>query len=332
MKKYLLPQSGKFYKANLHSHTNESDGSATPAQVKEVYQSMGYSIVAYTDHDIMLDRNYLTDENFLALNGYEMEINGKGEPDWSWMESCHINFIALEPDNLKQACWHRSKYLYANAVNFRDQIQFYEDEPDFERKYTGECISEMFRQGREHGFFVTYNHPCGNLENYSHYINYHNMHAMEMFNGGHEYNPRVYDDMLRAGKRIYCIAGDDNHNRPELTSGCGKSWVMIKADKLEYRTVTKALLDGNFYASEGPEIYELWFEDGEMHITTSDAQKIEFTTDRRRNGRNVAPEGKYLNSASYKVDPACLYVRVTVTGPTGKVATTNAYFINELFD
>ena len=42
---------------------------------------------------------------------------------------------------------------------------------------------------------------------------------MEMFNGGciaigyDDYSPRVYDDILRTGKKIFAVAGDDNHNR-----------------------------------------------------------------------------------------------------------------------
>jgi predicted metal-dependent phosphoesterase TrpH len=54
MKKYLLPESGSFYKANLHCDTNVSDGKWTPEKVKEEYAKQGYSIVAYTDHNIML--------------------------------------------------------------------------------------------------------------------------------------------------------------------------------------------------------------------------------------------------------------------------------------
>ena len=90
--------------------------------------------------------------------------------------------------------------------------------------------------------------------------------------------------------------------------------------------------NGNFYASEGPEIYELWIEDGEMHIKTSDAQKIIFSSDIRRSGRFQAPEGEYINEATYKVDPKCKYVRVTVVGPTGKTASTNAYYIEDILD
>ena len=51
MKKYVFPEVGNFYKANLHCHTTFSDGVLTPEQVKELYLANGYSIVAYTDHD-----------------------------------------------------------------------------------------------------------------------------------------------------------------------------------------------------------------------------------------------------------------------------------------
>ena len=75
MKKYLLPETGNFYKANLHCHTTYSDGRKTPEQVKERYKELGYSIVAYTDHDILVPHPELNDESFLALNGFEAEVN-----------------------------------------------------------------------------------------------------------------------------------------------------------------------------------------------------------------------------------------------------------------
>ncbi len=331
MKKYLLPPTGDFYKANLHCHTVLSDGAATPEQIKEVYQGLGYDIVAYTDHDVLLGHNELTDDKFLALNGVEISINGKGEPVWANMETCHVNFIAIEPDNLTMVCWHREKYLHANAVNQRDKVKFDESKPDYIRRYSGEGISEIFQIGRDNGFFTVYNHPTCNMENYSHYMNYHNMHAMEMSNGGNEYNPQVYDDMLRGGKRIYCVGGDDNHNKPELTSGCGRSWTMIKADKLEYRTITQALLDGNFYASDGPEIYELWVEDRTIHVKCSDAKKIEFIASNRTPKRFRAQGGEYLNYACAEIHPDAKYVRVVVTDPEGEHASTNAYFTDEIF-
>ncbi|MBQ7336072.1 MAG: hypothetical protein IJW92_06335 [Clostridia bacterium] len=333
MRNYLLPESGTFYKANLHAHTNMSDGSASPEEVKARFLELGYSIVAYTDHDVFVDRSHLADESFLPLNGVELEINGRDFGlGWATMETCHINMIAIEPDNLITPCYHRTKYLYANAPKYRHLMQYDDSLPDYERFYTPECISAMLLEGRRRGFFTVYNHPSGSLESYPQYINYHYMHAMEMYNGMFEYNPRVYDDMLRSGNMIYCVGGDDSHNRSRGnvtkhgTDGCGYSWTMIKAEKLDYRTVTQALLDGNFYCSQGPEIYELYVEDNVLHIKTSDAREIRFNTPTRFGGANfLADEGEFLNEAEYKIRPECLYVRVTVVGPNGRTASTNAY-------
>ncbi len=344
MKTYLLPKEGQFYKANLHCHTTFSDGRLTPEEIKEEYKSKGYSVVAYTDHDILIPHPELADETFLPLNGYEIEVNEEREGAFADIKTCHICMIALEQDNLKQVCWHREKYLSANAVKHRDQVQFYEEEPDYERKYSPQCISDIMRRGREHGFFVTYNHPAWSGENYEQYSRYENMNAMEICNYGcysagyEDYTPGIYDDMLRAGKRIFCIGSDDNHNAsahddPRWDSG--GAWIVIKADKLEYRTITKALEEGNFYASQGPEIYELWIEDDKLCVVCSDADKIVLSTANRRIMCVLAGEGEVLNRAEFDLKESDIltkggYIRITVRDFNGKHANTNAYFLDEL--
>ena len=80
MRRYLIANEGKFYKANLHSHTIMSDGSATPEQVKEVYKQMGYDIVAFTDHEVLLDQTHLTDETFLAQSGVPLPLTPSSTP------------------------------------------------------------------------------------------------------------------------------------------------------------------------------------------------------------------------------------------------------------
>ena len=42
----LIPETGTFYKANLHCHTIHSDGRLTPEEVKKAYMDEGYSVVA----------------------------------------------------------------------------------------------------------------------------------------------------------------------------------------------------------------------------------------------------------------------------------------------
>lgn len=336
MKKYLLPKTGNFYKANLHCHTIVSDGKKTPEEVKELYMKKGYSIVAYTDHAILIPHHHeLSDENFLALNGVELEVNKKYDPP-AWIEACHICYIPLSPDNHNTPAWHRSgKYLWGNTENYFDEVKCDESEPDFERAHTPECLSKMMQMGREKGYFVTYNHPTWSYHNYNDYMNFHGMHAMEIVNGGSfafgylDYNPRVYDDMLAGGEKIYCIATDDNHNaKPDDSSysDSGIAFTMIKAEKLEYETITKALVDGNFYASEGPEIYELYCEDNKVHIKCSEVASIYFSCPVRQNRVVHAEKGATITEASFDIPASFKYFRLTLIDKFGKRAFTNAYF------
>lgn len=343
MRKYLISQEGQFYKANLHSHSTISDGKLTPEQMKEYYQKHGYSIIAFTDHDIFIPHQELTDENFLAINGYEISINNNydgivqddEQPD---IKKCHLCFLAEEPDNHTQVCWHREKYLRWNTPKYKHLVQFDENEPDFERTYSAECINEMIRIAKEHGFFVTYNHPTWGREEYHQYVAYEGMDAMEIFNfstyvsGNIEEDAHVYEELLRAGKKIYCIAADDNHNKFEegnlrFTSFGG--FVMIKADKLEYKTVMQALKSGNFYASTGALIDELYIEDGKLVVRCPGAKRITFISSSRPAKSVFADSEDGVSYAEFKLKPYHEFFRVKVVDFNGKAAYSNAYFVED---
>ncbi|MBQ9086010.1 MAG: PHP domain-containing protein [Clostridia bacterium] len=339
MRIYLLPEKGSFYKANLHCHSTISDGKWTPEEIKKNYQAEGYSIVAYTDHDIMIPHPELADENFLPMVGYEIEISqayyGDAPRETVRRRTCHLCFVGLTPD-VKQVCWHREKYLFGNAPDYRDQAIVDESLPNFERLYHPECINEMIRRGVEGGFFVTYNHPVWSLERYPEYMSYHGMHAMEIVNnsclcgGFNDYNPSVFDDMLLGGKRVFCSATDDNHNaHPENPDSFG-GFNMIKAEGLTYESISKALLRGDFYASQGPLIHDLYVEDGHIHIRCSDAAEIALTTDCRRAKRALPSDGKPLCEASFTFHELDHYFRLTVTDVNGKRSHTQAYYPKEI--
>ena len=273
--------------------------------------------------------------------GYEMEINpADGSP-----KTCHLCYVGLRPD-VRQVCWHREKYLFRNAPKHRDKAIFDPTLPDFEREYTAECLNEMIRRGVEEGFFVTYNHPAWSLENYEDYMRLEGMHAMEIVNYGailegfDDYNPKAYDDMLRGGKRIFCSATDDNHNHQPGDSPLYDSFGgfnMIKAKKLDYESIADALVKGNFYASEGPEIYELYFERDDTDpgfltvcIKCSDAKSIALTNEARPGRVCMAKDGETVSEARFRIPDKYEYIRLTVTDERGKHACTNAYFLDEL--
>ncbi len=338
MKHYLLPEKGNFYKANLHCHTTCSDGKLTPEQVKKEYMDRGYSIVAYTDHYLILPHTELCDESFLALHGYELEIHSDTEPVVA-SKKTHINLIALRPDNLLQVCYHRSKYVKGNMRAKIAEAVIDESLPDYERIHSPKGVSEIMQIARKHGYFVIYNHPTWSLDDYRDYAYYDGMHAIEMYNyssyviGHDEINPRVYDDILRTGKHIYCVGADDNHNHHPLDSNrCDSfgAYTVIKAPSLEYTDVANALSCGSFYASMGPEIKELYYEDGRVYIKTSAAERITVSMGNRRASAVYREKGKALTSACFDISPDSVYFRLTVFDKHGKRADTNAYFLSDI--
>jgi hypothetical protein len=337
MKKFLLSSKNGYLKANLHTHTTISDGKLSPEEIKAHYKKNGYSVVAFTDHDVMVPHPELNDEGFLALNGYEVQLDKWNSEDYADTETCHICLIALTEDTDYPVASARTGYKVGNAINYVHYLKFRDDQPDFIREYNTECANQVFKDGRDHGYFVTYNHPTWSQENYPIYSKYEGMCAMEVFNTMEyrdylTYNRHIYDDLLRQGKRIYCIYADDTHCHYPLghpmNDACG-GWVSINANELKYRTITKALEKGEFYSSNGPKIYDLYVEDGKIHVECSPVKRIIFSVGRRNNGARVETE-EFLTSAEHPLNKDDQYIRITLVDEFGKCADTNAYFIEEI--
>ena len=339
MKKYLLGESGFFYKTNLHCHSDKSDGKVSVNQMKEIYKKKGYSIVAFSDHDA-LHCNYdeLTDENFLALTAYEISIRNDNESiPHAFRKIQDLNLISKKPYNMIQVGYHPASVQW-----LMDQGKMTQEEVD-SIQYAGELrdmcyypanINKIIKSANENDFLVMINHPSWNLLNYNDYGCYEGAWAVEVYNHGCYQsglidNEYVYDDLLRSGKRLYCVASDDCHDAsiPENIRG----HIMLEANKLEYASVIEALENGKFYSTTGPEIYEMYYEDGYMHIKCSPCVDISMTTLGRRGVRLEAPEGQYITNAKFLIAPE-LYglVRFRLTDIKGRHAWTNAYDVDKL--
>ena len=338
MRRYLLPENGNFYKANLHCHTVISDGKKTPEEVKEIYKSHGYSVVAFTDHNVQVPHPELRDPDFLPLTGVEYNVNNFAYPGkHREVKTCHLCFVATRDDIQYQVCHTDSYVKHGNAREYLSQSMIDPEAKDYPRTYSPECINDMIKRGRKAGYFVTYNHPTWSQENYNDYTKYHGMNAMEIFNysslnmGYDEYNSHEYDDLLRNGEKLFCIGADDNHNKHEIgdpmCDACG-AWIQIKADRLEYNTIGQALLDGNFYASMGPEIKSLWYEDGKVHIDCSDAALVDIIYGVKFAQRVKMTDGVPVTSAEFTLKEGYKWFRLRVRDTAGNYAETNAYFLD----
>lgn len=327
--KILLDENKPFFKANLHCHSTYSDGIYSVDELKTAYMEKGYSIIAFTDHEHLIDNSRLTDENFLAITACEMAI--KEFPTQSTlvnhsMRVCHLNFYSLDPHNTVTPCYS-SVYDHYGNDEAKSLIKF---EKEYERHYSAAGINEMIRIVNEKGFIVSYNHPTWSLENASAYLAYENMFAVEIYNygcvrAGRCDDEHAFDDLLRAGKKVFCTAADDNH-RAEDRFG---AWTCINADKLEYGAVMAALQKGDFYASTGPQIFSLLLDKDEVEIKTSPCVKISVSTGGRRSQALHAEAGQMLVCARFKLSKTDGYFRLRVTDERGNHAYTQAYYLKD---
>lgn len=324
MKKYLLSENGSFYKTNLHCHTNISDGKMSPEEVKKNYMELGYSAVCYTDHEILISHTDLCDKDFIALHGYEISIKKDiNNHTGYFMPVYHFNFIAEDQKNLMMPRFYRDNPSFpGNAKAWMDKCVYDENDMITETKYDINWINDYLEIINKSGFLITYNHPCWSLQNATDYMGLKGLHAVEVMNGGcfdhGDMTAIHYQEMLLETPTAVAVGGDDNHNFGDI----GKAWTMIKAPELTYDALIKAYKEGNCYASCGPEINELYVEDGKICVKTSPASQILL----RGEGRYVAKTCD-TDHAEFNLDAKNMgrYFRIQVTDKTGKIALTRAY-------
>lgn len=341
MRKYLLPEKGNLYKANLHSHSTVSDGTLTPEEMKKAYMEKGYSIIAYTDHEVLFTHNGLSDENFLALNGSEISVESL--PDENGLfKVCHLSIIAKDKNNDKQVCFHPN-YLWwfsdevvEKFVNEKKYVGEY-----YNRVYSADGVNDMIKIAKENGFFVTYNHIGWSKETLSFVSALENLDGFEVFNYGayldglNPYCGALYDDLLLQGKRMLPIAADDNHNlKPadDVAYDSFGGFTYIKAPDLSYESVISAMENGDMYASTGPVIKSLYFEDGRYYIETSPVREIFMRTGVRHGGRVAATNASGITEGVFDGMDNDVYVRFVAVDFSGNIAETRAYELKDFYE
>ena len=333
--KVLLDEKKGYLKANMHCHTTCSDGKLTPEEIKEAYKAQGYAVVAYTDHEHVIDQSHLTDESFLALVGCEVAI--KEFPTDSTltnqqMKVCHLSFFALNPKDPVTPCYNS---VADHFVTESAKGRFIPD-GEYKRSYTHKGISDMIKRAHDMGYLVSYNHPSWSLENSFDYLGYAGIDFVEIYNTGcvkegHVDDERVFEDMLLDGRRVFCIAGDDNHNKTPLGSPSSDSfggYIMINETKPEYSAVMKALWQGRFYVSTGVEILSITKDENQVTVTVSGAESIHMRTGGRRCRSAYGEDGKPITEATFTLDPKDRFFRFKIKGEGGKIAYSQAYPID----
>lgn len=338
--KHLIPQVQRYFKTALHCHTNISDGVPSPEEMKEIYKSKGYQVLSITDHNILADHSAMNEEDFLLLTGAEYNINE--DDTWAarrfWVKTYHLNFIAKRPDLLWQP--FIPKHPKEESRHYLEKVE----DGGFPWVYDLDNINAMIAEANKQGFLVMYNHPNWSLQDHTDYEGLEGLWGMEISNydsarGGSldRDNSRIYREMVNGGRRFFPIASDDAHS----ANTAGGGWVMVGAEKLEYGAVMDALEKGDFYASTGPELYEVSIDDGVLTVRCSDAQRILLDSGTRL-AKAVHPKApdKLVRGATFNIrawldaceteDDPRNWIRISTVDAYGNFASTRAFFAKEL--
>ncbi|MBE6702049.1 MAG: hypothetical protein E7585_01370 [Ruminococcaceae bacterium] len=329
MKTFLLPETGNFYKVNFHCHTNISDGTMTPAEIKEKYKSLGYHAVCYTDHEVLIPHRELCDKDFVALHGYEVAIKQdltKGTA--FFMPVYHLNLIAEDQDTVRMPRYFASNpSMPGNAREWAKEWAVYDQADTIETtQYDVAWLNDYIDALRKSGFLVTYNHPQWSLQTAKDYLGLRGLHAIEVINGGcrflNDNTSLHYEQMLRAGLDVIPNGGDDNHRDWD----CGHAWTMVKAPQLSYKALIDAYKRGDCYATEGPEFLELYIENSEIVIKTSPVVSIVLLS-KGRGCQCKVDEKNLVTQARFPYNPNIYgdYFRFELKDATGRRAYSKAY-------
>ena len=305
----LFPQQGQFYKANLHCHSTVSDGRCTPQQLKEAYKARGYQILAYSDHFRLVPHMELADPDFLPLTAVEIGANAEDQP-WPYSRTCHINFFSKDP--------YRTQFV------------------EYEQTYDPEKLNQMIQRAVEDGFLAQYNHPGWSYQDSREFLPLKGIFAFEIYNHGCElemcngYGLREYEQYCRAGNRCGCVATDDNHDAYPFGNPSNDSFggfTMIKARDLTYDAVMEALENQAFYASTGPIISDLYWEDGNIAVSCSPCAHLYLHTDSRFTD-TLHSFGDHITKAELKIPEGSQFVWLECVDAFGRRAVTRCYYLD----
>lgn len=189
-----------------------------------MYHGAGYDVIAFTDH-----------RTTNKVSGYD----GKG--------MTLISGIELHPVGPRNIPWH----ILAVGVP--------EDFPHTHPATGQEAVDLAAKSGA--AVFCAHPYWCGFTPEEVMSLN--NILGIEVYNTstryiGKELNMYCWDACLDAGKEYNAIAVDDIHARRDFCGG----WTMICAESNSQEDIIKALKQGFFYSSQGPEFSKIAVHDG----------------------------------------------------------------------
>lgn len=231
---------GKYYKAQLHTHTKESDGKIKTENLIKEYRDRGYNFLAITDHNKITINNNYDNENFITIVGEEMTII-----DPFWPLGRHLNRLFVKGKISKNKLTDVDEILNSSNINIINHPA---------------TISGLGTQRWDIEFLLKLN----NIK----FIEINNHFSDEKSNLKYwhillnKYGPK---------KPIWALAVDDTHKKRDIN----KSWVMVKTDNITEKALKEALNRGSFYGTQGVDA-EFQVFNKKLSVKTNKRYKIDY--------------------------------------------------------
>lgn len=274
-----------WYKGNTHTHTTESDGDSSPGDVVRWYREHGYDFLVITDHDRITQ---IHDEKVLLIPGEEVTDRFAKKP-------IHVNAIGITKVVVPRHGDSIVSTLQHDVDGVREAGGIAEiNHPNFGWAFGADDMKQVT------GFTlleIASGHPLVNMKG----------------GGDVESVEAMWDDLLRAGKRVFAAGVDDSHHFrcdakvPELAAP-GKAWIVVRAEKLAQKDILEAIARGDFYASTGVTLDSIDFDGKDLHVAIHEERGAKYRTTIIR-------------------DP--LYVRARVDDSNGHSAWTQPVFLKK---
>jgi len=302
---------GRFWRGNLHTHSNLSDGALTPEQVVDAYKDAGYDFMQLSEHFLkrfdwpIADTRAFRSNNFTTLIGAELHVMGTSVGE----------------------LWH----ILAAGLPL-----------DFAAPDERETGPEIAARAQAAGAFVAIAHPAWSQLTIEDGRALAAADAVEIYNHGSAIETDrgdgfyLLDQLSNEGHRLTAIATDDAHFKHGDRDAFG-GFVMVKAESLDPEALLAALKAGQFYSSQGPRLYDIDVSAGEIRVECSPVDSIAVLTG---TSRALAKVGRDITGATFELAEAARqawaetqpdkWFRIAVIDRSGRRAWTNPIWLDAL--
>jgi predicted metal-dependent phosphoesterase TrpH len=304
----LVPFSnpGRFWRGNLHTHSNLSDGALPLDDVVSRYKAVGYDFLMMSEHFThhfnypIADTRHLRGNDFTTILGAELHAPVTSAGEW----------------------WH----IVAAGLPL-----------DFEPVKTGETGPQLAKRAAESGAFVGIAHPAWSQLTIEDGRALSFAHAVEIYNHGCAVECDradgfyLLDQLLNEGhKHLSAFATDDAHFKSADHFG---GWVHVKAESLDPDVLLAALKRGDYYSSQGPQFHDISLNGQELTVECSPVDTIAVVCGISRTAVQIgrAITGATLNlkklEDGWLMEKTSPWFRVVLIDNAGKRAWSNPIWL-----